>query len=109
MDVAVREQEKQIVEARKAYDKLWRIYQTADLQLERLKERVSQLEAQFLELFGYSGDEAVAQADLEMDTTHAVDRLKTLRKKMEMLGEINFTALEEYEQVSEQSPSSVVK
>lgn len=103
MDVAVREQEKQIVEARKAYDKLWRIYQTADLQLERLKERVPQLEAQFLELFGYSGDEAVAQADLEMDTTHAVDRLKTLRKKMEMLGEINFTALEEYEQVSEQS------
>lgn len=103
MDEAVRAQEKQIIEARKVYDKLWRNYQTADMQLERVKERVSQLEAQFLELFGYSADEAIAQADLDMDTTQAVEQLKTLRKKMEMLGEINFTALEEYEQVSEQA------
>lgn len=103
MDEALREQEKKIVEARKHYDKLWRTYQTAEMQLERVQERVHRLEEQFLELFGYSAEEAIAQADLALDTEHAVEQLKTLRKKIEMLGEINFMALEEFEQVSEQA------
>ena len=103
MDEQVRVQENQIVEARKHYDKLWRTFQTAEMQLARIEERVRHLEEQFLELFGYSPEEAIAHADLALDTKRAVEQLKTLRKKIEMLGEINFTALEEYEQVSEQA------
>lgn len=103
MDEQVRVQEKQIVEARKHYDKLWRTFQTAEMQLARIEERVRHLEEQFLELFGYSPEEAIVHADLAIDTKRAVEQLKTLRKKIEMLGEINFTALEEYEQVSEQA------
>lgn len=103
MDEQVRVQENQIVEARKHYDKLWRTFQTAEMQLARIEERVRHLEEQFLELFGYSPEEAIAHADLVLDTKRAVEQLKTLRKKIEMLGEINFTALEEYEQVSEQA------
>lgn len=103
MDEQVRVQEKQIVEARKHYDKLWRTFQTAEMQVARIEERVRHLEEQFLELFGYSPEEAIAHADLSLDTKRAVEQLKTLRKKIEMLGEINFTALEEYEQVSEQA------
>ena len=103
MDEQVRVQENQIVEARKHYDKLWRTFQTAEMQLARIEERVRYLEEQFLELFGYSPEEAIAHADLALDTKRAVEQLKTLRKKIEMLGEINFTALEEYEQVSEQA------
>lgn len=103
MDEQVRVQEKQIVEARKHYDKLWRTFQTAEMQLARIEERVRHLEEQFLELFGYSPEEAIVHADLALDTKRAVEQLKTLRKKIEMLGEINFTALEEYEQVSEQA------
>ena len=103
MDEQVRVQEKQIVEARKHYDKLWRTFQTAEMQLVRIEERVRHLEEQFLELFGYSPEEAIVHADLALDTKRAVEQLKTLRKKIEMLGEINFTALEEYEQVSEQA------
>lgn len=103
MDEQVRVQEKQIVEARKHYDKLWRTFQTAEMQVARIEERVRHLEDQFLELFGYSPEEAIAHADLALDTKRAVEQLKTLRKKIEMLGEINFTALEEYEQVSEQA------
>ena len=103
MDEQVRVQEKQIVEARKHYDKLWRTFQTAEMQLVRIEERVRHLEEQFLELFGYSPEEAIVHADLALDTKRAVEQLKKLRKKIEMLGEINFTALEEYEQVSEQA------
>ena len=103
MDEQVRVQEKQIVEARKHYDKLWRTFQTAEMQLARIEERVRHLEEQFLELFGYSPEEAIVHADLALDTKRAVEQLKKLRKKIEMLGEINFTALEEYEQVSEQA------
>ena len=103
MEAALREQEKHIGEARKQADKLWRVYNTAQMQLERLQERVHHLEAQIAELFGISPEEALAQADLSLDTAQAAERLKTLRKKIELLGEINFTALEEYEQVSEQS------
>ena len=103
MDEQVRVQEKQIVEARKHYDKLWRTFQTAEMQLARIEERVRHLEEQFLDLFGYSPEEAIVHADLALDTKRAVEQLKTLRKKIEMLGEINFTALEEYEQVSEQA------
>lgn len=45
----------------------------------------------------------MAEADLECDISDAPARLKTLRNKIAHLGEINFTALEEYEQVSEQA------
>lgn len=103
MEEAVRVQEKQIAESRKTYDKLWRAYQTAEMQMDRIKERVLRLEEQFLELFVYSPEEAIEYADLDLDTTRAAEQVKTLRKKIELLGEINFTALEEYEQVSEQA------
>lgn len=102
MDTAIREQEKAVADARKNGDKLWRAYNTAEMQWERAQERIHHLEEQFQELFAYSTDEAIVKADLSLDTNHAVERLKNLRKKIDLLGEINFTALEEYEQVNEQ-------
>lgn len=103
MELAIREEEKALVSARSHNEQCWRTHSAAETHLERLNEKLSQYAETLLETFGYSPEAAVVEADLELDTTDAPSRLKTLRAKISRLGEINFTALEEYERVSEQA------
>lgn len=99
----IRAQEKALSEARAHSEQCWRSHNAAEMQLERLNEKLAHVGEQLLENFSVSPEEAVAKADLDLDTSDAPARLKTLRAKIGRLGEINFTALEEYEQVSEQA------
>ena len=99
----IREREKSVSEARSTSDNCWRAHSTSEMRLERTTEKLNQFEEQLLEAFGFSPDVAIAEADLELDTQDAPARLKTLKNKIARLGEINFTALEEYERVSEQA------
>ena len=99
----IREREKSVSEARSTSDNCWRAHSTSEMRLERTTEKLNQFEEQLLEAFGFSPDVAIAEADLELDTQDAPARLKTLKNKIARLGEINFTALEEYERVSEQT------
>ena len=99
----IREREKSVSEARSTSDNCWRAHSTSEMRLERTTEKLNQFEEQLLEAFGFSPDVAIAEADLELDTKDAPARLKTLKNKIARLGEINFTALEEYERVSEQA------
>lgn len=103
LESGVRELEKSLSESRSLNDKCWRTHNASEMRLERLNEKVSRLSEQLMEAFGYSPEAALAEADLECDVSDAPARLKTLRNKIAHLGEINFTALEEYEQVSEQA------
>ena len=103
LDENIRAQEKAVSDARSASDGCWRTHSTSELCLERTSEKLAELSEQLLEDFGHSPEAAIAAADLTLDTSDAPARLKTLKNKISRLGEINFTALEEYERVSEQA------
>lgn len=103
MEVAIREQEQTLLGTRKYNEQCWREHNACEMRLARCDERVTQLTEQLLETFDLSPEAAVSQADFELDLSGASARIKTLRGKIGQLGEINFTALEEYERVSEQA------
>ncbi|MEE0509720.1 MAG: chromosome segregation protein SMC [Peptococcaceae bacterium] len=103
MEVEIREQERLLSEIRSLNDKCWRSHNASEMRLERLNEQVTRFSDSLLEEFGFSPEAALAAADLACDISDAPSQLKTLRNKIARLGEINFTALEEYEHVSEQA------
>lgn len=103
MEADIREREKGLSETRSLNDQRWRAHSASEMRLERLDEKVARFSEQLLEEFGFSPEAALAEADLDCDISEAPARLKTLRNKIVRLGEINFTALEEYERVSEQA------
>ncbi len=103
MERTIRDQEQTLVGTRKDNEQCWREHNACDMQLARCDERVAQLTDQLFEGFGLSPEAALSQANLDVDVSGAPARIKTLRGKIGQLGEINFTALEEYERVSEQA------
>lgn len=103
LEQTIREQEQALNGARKHNDQCWRAHNAAEMSLARSEEKVAQVTSQLMEAFEYSPEAAIAAADMDLDTSGAPARLKTLRDKIARLGEINFTALEEYEKVSEQA------
>ena len=102
MELGLSGRDKEIAQLRKENEKLWGIYNASTMKMERLQEKLQQIEQKIFEIFSFSPQEAIAEADLELDTNGAAEQLKTLKQKIKNLGEINFTALEEYESVSEQ-------
>lgn len=103
LEQTIREQEQALNSARKHNDQCWRAHNAAEMSLARSEEKVAQVTSQLMEAFEYSPEAAIAAADMSLDVSGAAARLKRLREKIAHLGEINFTALEEYEKVSEQA------
>lgn len=103
LEQEVRTGEQRLAASRHHNDSCWRAHNASEMRLARMTEKCSQLAAQLLEDFGFSPAQAVAEADLTLNVAEAPAQLKTLRGKIARLGEINFTALEEYERVSEQA------
>ena len=99
----IREQEQAENEARRHNDACWHARNAAEMSLTRSEEKLAQITDQLMEVFELSPEAAIAAADMSLDVSGAAARLKRLREKIAHLGEINFTALEEYEKVSEQA------
>lgn len=95
-------QETALAKGRQQNDALWRAANGSALKLERAEDKQARLVEQLLADFDYTPAQAIEATDFELDLTNAATRLKTLRTKIAQLGEINFTALEEYEQVCAQ-------
>lgn len=103
LEQALREEEAKLTGARSESDRRWRAHNASEMRLARTQEKCAQLVSQLEEAFSLSQAEAIAQADLTLDVSSAPAKLKALREKIARLGEINFTALEEYEQVNAQA------
>ena len=82
-------------------DKAWRNYNGACAKAEGMQDKLRLTIAQINELFLLTPEECVAGADMERSLTGAQAQFTELRQSIHDLGEINFTALEEYETVRE--------
>lgn len=101
--VALREAENEIASLRRECDKLWKEQNALEIKLQRVQGNVGRIETTLLEQFELSPEAAIAKANFELDLTNASSKIAALRDKIRRLGEINFTALEEYESVSTQA------
>lgn len=95
--------EKKLGEIRRENESVWREYNKVSTQLERSEEHLLQVVEQLNEDFQLTPEAAIGEADLTKDLTNAAITLKKLKQKMDHLGEINFTALEEYQVVKERA------
>ena len=101
--MALREAENEIASLRRECDKLWKEQNALEIKLQRVQGNVGRIETTLLEQFELSPEAAIAKANFELDLTNASSKIAALRDKIRRLGEINFTALEEYESVSTQA------
>lgn len=101
LEEEVRQLEQSHNDLRKNNEQAWRSYNKLTSHLERCEERLENITSQLQEVFQFTPDEAIQSADLELDVTNANVYLKNIRRKIDELGEINFTALEEYQSVKE--------
>lgn len=102
-ELALRESEKDLAGLRKTVDKLWREQNALEMKIERARGSVKRIEENLSNHFGFSPEAAIAQADFNLDLSQAPSKIASLKDKIRHLGEINFTALEEYEEVSEKA------
>lgn len=102
-ELALRESEKDLAGLRKTVDKLWREQNALEMKIERARGSVKRIEENLSNHFDLSPEAAIAQTDFNLDLSQAPSKIASLKDKIRHLGEINFTALEEYEEVSEKA------
>jgi chromosome segregation protein len=84
-------------------DKAWRDYNSLTARTDSMRDKLETIVGRIRETFLITPEECLKRAQKDRDLRGAQKELEGLRQSIQSLGQINFTALEEYQQVQERS------